>query len=179
MAAKTISKEKLKTLTSQLSSGDEKTTLKVLKQIRTGGNELLIPVLVEVLADTTSEKVQTEVLQVLFDLKNSKATPLLIEALDTDKGKANRAMLVSVFWQANLQPADHIDKFVEIAIEGDYMETLECLTVIENLDGPFEEEPVMESLLKLKSYFSGDKDEQKHPLLESILEIVQKIDGQI
>ncbi len=75
-----------------------------------------------------------------------------------------------------MNPAANIDVFTRIAVDGDYMEALEALTVIENLEGPFEEHTVLESLLKLKTYLDEDVDEEKKTLISTIQQIVLLID---
>lgn len=179
MASNTLDKKKLASIVKSLSAGDEDVTLKVLKEIRENGNEKLIPILVELLADSDSEKVKAEVISVLHDLKDSPSIPALIEAMKTPKGQQNLAILISVFWQSKLQPIDYIDVLVEYAIKGDYMVCLEVLTVIENLEGPFEEEPLMESMVKLNSYFSEPTNNEKDELLRTIEQLIKKIDNSL
>ena len=73
--------------------------------------------------------------------------------------------------------SDYLDEFVQIAVEGNFMETLDCLTIIENLEGPFMEENILEAQLHLKSYLEqpGSKDEQKAQLLSEIALLLKDI----
>jgi hypothetical protein len=57
------------------------------------------------------------------------------------------------------------------------METLDCLTIIENLEGPFMEEDILEAQLHLKSYLedTATKDDQKSHLLSEIAIAIKDI----
>ena len=57
------------------------------------------------------------------------------------------------------------------------METLECLTIIENMEGPFMEEDILESQLHLKRYLEGEgqQDKQKAQLLSEIALLIKDI----
>jgi HEAT repeat protein len=171
-----MKQEKVDTLISELKMSDDLLVLKAIKKIRKSGSEKLIQPLVELLHDTDSDTVKQEIIQLFYDLKDSKSIPVLLDALDSEKGIPNRAILMSVFWQAGMNPSEEVDVFVRIAIEGDYMQALEALTVIENLEGPFKEETILESLLNLKSYFSNEKDDPKRPLILTIAEILNLVD---
>jgi hypothetical protein len=49
------------------------------------------------------------------------------------------------------------------------MEAFEAYTIIDNLEGPFEEENIMEAQLVLKSYFSmANEDEEKFSIMKKI-----------
>jgi hypothetical protein len=58
---------------------------------------------------------------------------------------------------------------VTAAIKGSFMEAFEAYTIIDNLEGPFEEENIMEAQLVLKSYFSmANEDEEKFSIMKKI-----------
>jgi hypothetical protein len=67
---------------------------------------------------------------------------------------------------------------VRIALEGNFMEALECLTLIENLEAPLPEEELMDALIQLKDYFSDKNHEQqdKFDLIRTIATILKYTD---
>jgi hypothetical protein len=71
-------------------------------------------------------------------------------------------------------------EFVEIASEGDYLEALECLTIIENLDGPFEEADILEAQLHLKEYLeSTTKTDEKSILMSEIALLIKNMNEEL
>jgi hypothetical protein len=62
---------------------------------------------------------------------------------------------------------------VTIAIEGDFMEAMECLTIIESMEPPLPEDQLMDCLLSLKEYFSKNPTGEKVTLIKSIATYVQ------
>ncbi len=165
-----------KALIADLNSNDDKLVMKAIKAVRSKGNELIIPHLIQAGLSTTNEKIKSEVIAILFDLKSDQALVPMIEALNNPAFKAFRETLIASFWNSRLDASNYMDVFVKLAIEGDYMECLECLTVIENLEGPFEEGPVMESLIMLKEYFAQEVKDEKEELLRSVLTTIKKLD---
>ena len=68
-----------------------------------------------------------------------------------------------------------MEVFVDLALKGDFIITLECLTIIENLDGPFSEKSVMESQVLLGAYAESnpDKNSQKGMLISEIALLIK------
>jgi hypothetical protein len=69
--------------------------------------------------------------------------------------------------------------FVHWALEGDYQNTLESLTVIEQMEGPFLEEHLLEAQCLIQEHLGEDKKEgeQKQRLLgELSLWVAQTIE---
>ena len=58
------------------------------------------------------------------------------------------------------------------------MEAFECLTIIENLDGPFEENQTLEAQLYLKEYLENEKgkDESRDELISDIAVLIKDFD---
>ena len=81
-----------------------------------------------------------------------------------------RQTVLSTIWNTKVDFSDYIDDFVLIATTGTFLETLDCLTIIENLEGPFMEENILECQLHLKNYIESNppRDEQKAELLSEI-----------
>ena len=52
---------------------------------------------------------------------------------------------------------DHIPELIEASCSGDYMVILEALTVLENLEGPFNEDDLFQANTLLQQYFMNQK----------------------
>ena len=70
-------------------------------------------------------------------------------------------------------------EFVEIEVDGNFMEALECLTIIENLEGTLEERHILESQLHLSDYVkdTDPKDPQKAQIMSEIALLIKDFDN--
>ena len=124
------------------------------KKISSKGNESIIQPLLDFYSTSKNDAIKIEIKQTFSQLKIRKALPILIKNLNH---KDNRVVELALFsiWSSNLDACDHIPEIVSIACKGDYMVALEALTLIENLEGPFNEEDLIEGLITVNEYFSN------------------------
>lgn len=170
---------KLKTLIKDLSSGNEKKILTALDALKVNGDVSVITPILEVLKSKVSEKVDKQVVAFLGDLKDTSVKVPIIEALKDDSNIAIRQVLLTTIWNSKIDYSEFISDFVEIACDGNFMEAFECLTILENLEGPFEERHVLECQLLLKDYFEDSttaKDQQKLHLISDIATLLKAFD---
>lgn len=168
---------KLKQIMFDLNTDDTKKISKALKAMETHGNSSVIKPLAEKLLSGVSEKNQKEILELFSSLKDTSVTAEMMDAIEDKRNRPIRQLLLSTIWNTKVDFSDYIDEFVQIAVEGDFMETLDCLTIIENLDGPFMEENILESQLHLKKFMeqTGARDKQKAQLLSEIALVLKDI----
>ncbi len=86
--------------------------------------------------------------------------------------------MLFAIWSSNLDACDHIPVIVNVACKSDFMVALEALTLIENLEGPFNEEDLMEGMIHINEYMSGPLDD-KEGLIKSISETLMLFEEQI
>lgn len=161
-------------LLEELNSKDSSTALEAVAKIRSQASAEIIPDLLEKWFSSEG-KLQEDLTELLYTLKDSEVIEPLLDALDEDRFQANRDKIISIFWNTGMHPVDHLSTFVHIALNGTYMEALECLTLIENVEDPFPEEEIMDSLLMLKDYFAEEasKTDEKRELIRTIATILQ------
>jgi hypothetical protein len=90
-----------------------------------------------------------------------------------------RQQVVQILWNTRLDFSPYLVAFVHWAFEGDYQNTLESLTVIEQMEGPFLEEHLLEAQCLIQEHLGEDKKEgeQKQRLLgELSLWVAQTIE---
>lgn len=164
----------IKQLREELLSGKETIALDAIKKIRAEGNRELIPDLVRLWLKEEGA-IKTELTNLLYELKDNTVTEALIELLDEKEFITAREQILTIFWNAGLDTREHLSTLVRIALQGNYMQTLEVLTIIENLDPPFPEEEIMDALIQLKSYFANPEaeKEEKFKLLQTITTIIK------
>lgn len=152
-----------------LESKDNKVLTSALKRVRSKGTEAVLPSLFKLTDGDFPDSIKEEAKTIILELKSTAAIPYLLDVLKGDNS-AHRELVLSAFWHSSFNAKEHIDKFVQAAIRGSYMEALEAYTVIDNLDGPFDEIVIIEAQLLLKKYFSERKEKtDKHDLLLSIV----------
>ena len=88
----------------------------------------------------------------------------------------NRKLVLSAIWNSKLPFDAHLPFFVMLASQGDYLEALDCLTIIENMSGPFDESQLLESQLLLKEYIEerAPQTEQKAQIMSEIAWFVKE-----
>ena len=83
---------------------------------------------------------KTENKKLLYELLASiKAKGILeawMEILKDSSFKEKRKEIINILWNTSLDFSDQLVYFISLAIELDYMGALECLTVIEQMEGP-------------------------------------------
>ena len=169
--------QKLQSILSDLHSGDEKKVSKAIKSLEANGNSTVIRELAECLLHTTSEVNKKEILELLSSLKDSSISVEMIEVIGDEHFLKVRQPLLSTIWNMKVDFSNYVDDFVQIAVEGDFLEALDCLTIIENLDGPFMEEDILECQLHLKNYLEKNiQDEQKAHILSEIAIKIKEFD---
>lgn len=152
-----------------LNSNDSKTLTSALKRVRAKGTERVIPSLISIIENNEETSIVEEAKSIILELKSTASIPYLLDVLEQNTNSETRELVLNSFWQTGFNAHQHIDKFVLAAIKGSYMEAFEVDTIIDNLEGPFEEEPIMEAQLILKSYFSkADHKDEKYSIIENI-----------
>lgn len=112
-------------------SADDLLVLKTLGKLRTAGNISYVPDLLKLLSRTGSELIEKELIMFLADIKNEGVVPLIVAGLKKPGLARARAGILSAIWQSGLDYSSHMDLFIQLFIEGDYLVALESFTVIE------------------------------------------------
>jgi uncharacterized Zn finger protein len=139
-----------------------------------------LPALVSIFHENLSDKNREELLAFFNNLSAEGAQETMIQVLYDPANLAIRQEVLSTIWNSRLDYSSNLAEFVEIAIDGDYLEALECLTIIENLEGPFEESDILEAQLHLKEYLEqGQKNDQKAILISEIALLIKNFNEEL
>lgn len=176
MADKT-QENKLKKILGDLNSTDTKKVTKAIKSLEAHGDVSFIMPLAERLLNGVSEKNKGEIVELLSSLKDTSVCADVMDIIEDKRFLPIRQTMLSTIWNTKVDFSDYIDDFVLIATTGDFLETLDCLTIIENLEGPFMEENILECQLHLKNYLEKDepRNNQKAQLLSEIAIVIKDI----
>ena len=123
-----------------LASSDEKQVKKALSGLKSDGDATVIVPLAELLLkDRETGNYQKEILEIFSSLKDTSTVDTMIEVIRDEHFLPVRQLLLSTIWNTSLDYTSYLADFVLIACEGDFLEALDCLTILENLNGEIEE----------------------------------------
>ncbi len=173
--------KKLDQILVDLRASDDKLVAHALKSLEAHGNAKAIKPLAKRLMEPLSDKNRADLIELICSLKDSSARVELMDVIGDDFFLPIRNEMLTAVWNMKVDFSDYVAEFVEIAVKGDFMEALECLTIIENLEGPFIEEDILESQLHLKNYLESTepKDAQKAHLISEIAIRIKDINQQL
>ncbi len=151
-------------------SAEEKELLNIIDSIRKTGNLKAIPLLFKLMVSTENEEIQNEISHLIFDIKDTKIIPHLFEAIENPALIKFQRVLISACWESGINYSMHLTFFVNLTAKSDYLTCLEILTVIENMEGPFDEKELASCIEFTKN--AADAEDGKFELLHSIWEVL-------
>lgn len=110
-------------------------------------DETKINNIITLLADNPDYAVKE---QALLTLKKEKGEELLLVAIASDKAKEKRNRLVAACWESEINFSKYLPFFVLLALDNDYLVSLEAITVISTMEGPFDKKHLEDALVKVK-----------------------------
>ena len=165
----------IKEIVGHFKSDDAKIVLEAIKKNRKEGNSISFKALLELLRDTDEPTIEAAIIEFLYDLKDEESIPVLIQAIQDEDFSFYQSFLVATFWQSAIDGSDHLELFVKSAINGDYMTSLEALTVIENFDSAFSQDTLLDLESDLNEAVESEENEDKKALLTSMADIVRNL----
>ena len=177
MAEKKKPNKKVAELVKKLNAPEPKEVIKAVKSLKIHGNENTIEPLIQLYINTTNNAIQNEIIDLLNSIKSTKVPPVLISCLVNEKYKTASQVMLSSIWNSNLDYTDYLSEIVSIAQNGEMMDAMECLTIIENMEGTLNEDKIMDALVNLKSYLVENSNENtpKMGLLREVAMILTEI----
>lgn len=158
-------------LKEDLISSNDSVITKALTKTRAKGNEQLIDPLVELYTKTVNQKIKEEIKNIFSELKNKDILEFLLPYLSEGSNEVKELILFSI-WSSGIDMTDHIPELIEASCSGNYMVILEALTVLENLEGPFNEDDLFQANTLLQQYLYESEDSKEKELIKSMYDIV-------
>ncbi|MEN9699556.1 MAG: hypothetical protein RLZZ301_754 [Bacteroidota bacterium] len=164
-SAKALAQEALK----QVVEGSESTVATALQTLRQHGQAAQLPTLFDAFAKASPA---TRKLLIAFfaDIQDTAAVEAFVEYLEAEQDPTLRKEVLSAIWNSKLPFDAHLPFFVMLATSGDYLEAIDCLTILENMQGPFDESSLLEAQLLLKEYL-----EEKTPQQDQKAQVMSEI----
>jgi hypothetical protein len=164
--------EKLKVgqLITDLQSKDELKIASALKAFAVHGHATIIEPIIAVWREGFSKENEALVIDLFQSLKDTSTIEPLIEAFRNPENRGLQRKLVTTFWNSKLDFSEYLADFVLFGIEGDFLDALEAITIIENFEMIAPESAILESQLLLTEYFGQDeaRDAQKDAILTDL-----------
>lgn len=158
-------------LKEDLSSSNDSVITKALTKTRAKGNEQLIDPLIELYTKTENQKIKEEIKNIFSELKNKDILDFLLPHLSEGINEVKELILFSI-WSSGIDMTDHIPELIEASCSGNYMVILEALTVLENLEGPFNEDDLFQANTLIQQYLYESEDSKEKELIKSMYDIV-------
>ena len=114
-------------------------------------------------------------------MKDTSVKQEVVDVLNEDDYLDVRHQILTSIWNCKIDYSEFIADFVAIACDGNFMETFECLTILENLEGPFEERHILECQLLLKEYIESNSavDKKKSQVMSDIASLIKSFDLEV
>ena len=165
----------IKDIITQFKSEDATVVLEAIKKNRKKGNAASFKALLELLRDTDEPTVEAAIIEFLYDLKDEESIPVLLDAIQDEEYTFYQSFLVATFWQSAIDGSPYLDLFVSTAINGDYMTSLEALTVIENFDSAYAHDELLDLESDINEAVEKEENEDKKALLVSMADVVRNL----
>ena len=153
------------------SSSNDSVIKKALMKTKAKGNEQLIDPLIDLYSSTENIKIKEEIKSIFSELKNKDILEFLLPQLNQGNNEVKELILFSI-WSSGIDMTDHIPELIEASCSGNYMVILEALTVLENLEGPFNEDDLFQANTLLQQHLYESEDSKEKDLIKSMYDIV-------
>ncbi|MFM7644307.1 MAG: hypothetical protein ACKO5N_05895 [Sphingomonadales bacterium] len=175
MSAAKTNQKKLQEAFELLERKDQASLSAALFIYKEYGNLSILPTLFNALQGRERTQQQL-ILGFLADVNDSDAAEVFVNYLQDELVADARKLILSAIWNSKLPFDAHLPFFVMLATQGDYLEALDCLTIIENMAGPFEEAQLLEAQLLLKEYIEerAPQSDQKALIMSEIAWFVKE-----
>lgn len=152
----TIEQKKIKDLLSELASKDDKRQVKAVQALKICGNETIIEPLLIVLVNEPEEVLEREIKDLLNTIKSTKVPAEIAKALQDKRFVSIRLALLASIWNSGLDYRPFLTEIVTAGVEGEMLHTLECVTIIENIEDELSEDQLFEPLIVLSNYIASN-----------------------
>ena len=106
-----------------------------------------ISTLISLLTEKEDKQIKEDALKAL---KNEAGKELLLKAIAISEVNAVRRILVAACWEAGLDFSKYLPFFIRLAIISDLQICLDVLTIVEDMQGPFENKALLDAIKNLE-----------------------------
>lgn len=136
-------------------------------------SEEQIEQIVSLLTDPIHKDVRHET---LTNLKKENKSELLLVAVAKHKNHELQHRLVAACWEAEINYSKYLPFFVLLALDDNYLVSLEAITVISTMEGPFEKKHVVDGIAKCKAK-QAELTTEKAVLFNDLIDALKGFEG--
>ena len=129
-------------------------------------NENKISNLISLLTDPANKAFKEET---LLTLKKEKAGDILLLSIASPKAKTNKHQLVAACWESEINFSKYLSFFIILALDSDDLVSLEAITVISTMEGPFNNDAIKEGIKKVKTVIQNNANGSRTVLLNDLI----------
>lgn len=159
----------------ELFDRDETKVMKALSKVRRDGRARHFPALMDLYVKTGQGPIQDELTRMLQETKLEGADEVLVGLLEEERFKDHRAFILTCIWNSGYQPIEYLDVLVGSALTGDYMISFEVLTILENLEPPFDMDVLTVAHLDLCDHLDTEEHDERTGILEQIKAVLENM----
>ena len=159
----------------ELFDTDETKVMKALSKFKRDGRARHFPALMDLYVKTGEGPIKDELTRMLQETKLDGADEVLVGLLEEDRFKDHRAFILTCIWNSGYQPIEHLDVLVGSALKGDYMTSFEVLTILENLEPPFDMDVLTVAHLDLSDHLDTEEPDERTGILEQIKAVLENM----
>ena len=157
-----------KALIGLLQPGNERKNLEGIEKMKIEGTPDYLPTLIDLAVHTDSEKVRSEIFNLLNQLKDKQAASFIAEALSQEKNASIVKQLIEACWQNGLNYAPHLPVFIYQLIHGADDISFEAFTVIENMEYMPGNTTLKEEAAKVEAHIKNSEGSRQYFLKETL-----------
>ena len=109
--------------------------------------ESKVSTLISLLTDPANKEIKEEA---LITLKKEKGGELLLAAIASPKSDGKKHILVAACWESEINFSKYLPFFIVLSLMDDYLISLEAITTIDTMEGPFDPIAVKDGIKKVK-----------------------------
>ncbi len=145
--------------------------LEALKQVKSNGNRLYIPILFDLLVSTPEQEIEQEITDILGTIKDKQSVNSFMRGIEDEKYKPIRKTILAACWQNGLDFSTFLPIFIDLIINEDWEVAFEAFTVIDNLE-MLPVDPVLSiSIEKINKALETAIDQKQYFLNEILIKL--------
>lgn len=170
-------KDKNEKIIEQLQDKNSAVVLKGIDAARNHGNIKVFPFVLDVVLNHQDDTVVYEAKNLIFDTKDVKALPMIMERLTSSLANNRKNILLAAIWEAGFNAEEYLEDIVQMGIEGDYLALVEVLSIVDNVDYELSYELVSDLNLSINEWIEDNFEDDKVPLLQTLAMLLNEKSG--
>lgn len=151
-----------------LQSADPLKVMESLEELRVSGKKEDIPVLAELLHQSSNPEIKSAIIALFANLKDVETIPYLISAIRNPKYGPELQKLVSAVWENGMDFSNYLTLFVDLLIEKEFLVAFEAYTVITNMTTRIDQAKIDVEIDRLDQALATTSDEKQTLMLDII-----------